>query len=95
MRLWRVPICRPSWCDGSETCLFELALWLGKDIRFFNVFGYITLRTMLAALTALAVADRRPGGHPLAGGQKIGQAVRDDGPKCTSPRPARPPWAAR
>ena len=28
--------------------LLELALWLGKDARFFNVFGYITLRTMLS-----------------------------------------------
>ena len=30
--------------------LLELALLLGKDARFFNVFGYITLRTVLAAL---------------------------------------------
>ena len=33
--------------------LLEIALWLGQDIRGFNVFGYITLRTVLAALTAL------------------------------------------
>ena len=38
--------------------LLELALWLGKDARFFNVFGYLTLRTMLAAGTALAVRLR-------------------------------------
>ena len=36
--------------------LLELALWLGKDARFFNVFGYITLRTMLAAGTALLLS---------------------------------------
>ncbi len=36
--------------------LLELALWLSQDIRGFNVFGYITLRTVLAALTALAIS---------------------------------------
>ena len=36
--------------------LLELALWLGQDIRGFNVFGYITLRTVLAALTALVIS---------------------------------------
>ena len=36
--------------------LLELALWLGKDARFFNVFGYLTLRTMLAAGTALLLS---------------------------------------
>lgn len=62
--------------------LLELALWLGQDIRSFNVLGYITLRTVLAALTALVISL-------LAGprvirwltAKKIGQAVRDDGPK--------------
>ena len=36
--------------------LLELALWLSQDIRGFNVFGYITLRTVLSALTALAIS---------------------------------------
>ena len=41
--------------------LLELALWLSQDIRGFNVFGYITLRTVLAALTALAHdQDQKP-----------------------------------
>ena len=44
--------------------LLELALWLSQDIRGFNVFGYITLRTVLAALLARAAAPdfgfRRP-----------------------------------
>ena len=36
--------------------LLDLALWLGKDIRAFNVFGYITLRAVLATLTSLAIS---------------------------------------
>ena len=62
--------------------LLELALWLGKDARFFNVFGYITLRTVLAAGTALVLS--LVFGPPVIrwlAAKKIGQAVRDDGPK--------------
>ncbi len=62
--------------------LLELALWLGQDIRAFNVFGYITLRTVLAAMTALVISFVF--GPPLIRWlitKKIGQAVRDDGPK--------------
>lgn len=62
--------------------LLELALWLGKDIRAFNVFGYITLRTVLAAMTALSISFVF--GPPVIrwlARKKIGQAVRDDGPK--------------
>ncbi len=62
--------------------LLELSQWLSQDIRAFNVFSYITLRAMLAALTALAISF-------LIGPimirkltyYKIGQAVRDDGPQ--------------
>ncbi len=62
--------------------LLELALWLGKDVRAFNVFGYITLRTMLAALTALVISFIfGPGLIRWLAAKKIGQAVRDDGPK--------------
>jgi phospho-N-acetylmuramoyl-pentapeptide-transferase len=62
--------------------LLELAQWLSKDYRFFSVFNYITLRAVLATLTALLVG--------LAAGPwlirklaqlKIGQAVRTDGPQ--------------
>ena len=62
--------------------LLELSLWLGQDIRAFNVFGYITLRTVLAAMTALLISFVF--GPPLIRwltAKKIGQAVRDDGPK--------------
>ena len=62
--------------------LLALTQWLGQDVRFFNVFSYITLRAVLATLTALLIG--------LAFGpfvirrltaMKIGQAVRDDGPQ--------------
>ncbi|MBN8441440.1 MAG: phospho-N-acetylmuramoyl-pentapeptide-transferase [Thauera sp.] len=62
--------------------LLELALWLGQDIRGFNVIGYITLRTVLAALTALLISlVAGPGVIRWLAAKKIGQAVRDDGPK--------------
>lgn len=62
--------------------LLELALWLGQDIRSFNVIGYITLRTVLAALTALVISlVAGPGVIRWLTAKKIGQAVRDDGPK--------------
>ena len=62
--------------------LLELALWLGQDIRGFNVFGYITLRTVLAALTALAISlIAGPAVIRWLAAKKIGQAVRDDGRK--------------
>ena len=62
--------------------LLELALWLGQDIRGFNVIGYITLRTVLAALTALLISlVAGPGVIRWLTAKKIGQAVRDDGPK--------------
>jgi phospho-N-acetylmuramoyl-pentapeptide-transferase len=62
--------------------LLELAQYLAKDIRAFNVFGYITLRAVLACLTALTISM-------LAGplvirkltAYKIGQSVRNDGPQ--------------
>ena len=37
--------------------LLTLTQWLAQDIRAFNVFGYITLRTVLAAMTALMHLD--------------------------------------
>jgi phospho-N-acetylmuramoyl-pentapeptide-transferase len=62
--------------------LLSLAQWLAQDVRAFNVFQYITLRAVLATLTALAISL-------LAGplvirkltAYKIGQAVRNDGPQ--------------
>jgi len=62
--------------------LLELAEWLARDIRAFNVFSYLTLRAVLAAATALLIGL-------LAGPwvirkltqMKIGQAVRAEGPQ--------------
>jgi phospho-N-acetylmuramoyl-pentapeptide-transferase len=62
--------------------LLEIAQWLAKDIRVFNVFSYITLRAVLASLTALAISFLI---GPLMIRKlttyKIGQSVRDDGPQ--------------
>ena len=64
--------------------LLALTQWLAEDIhiRVFNVFNYITLRAVLATLTALLI-------YFIIGpvmirkltAYKIGQSVRDDGPK--------------
>src|SRR2546422_5577408 len=62
--------------------LLALTQWLAQDVRAFNVFQYITLRAVLATLTALAISL-------LAGplvirkltDYKIGQAARDNVPQ--------------
>ena len=62
--------------------LLELAQWLAKDIRAFNVFSYITLRAVLACLTALVISFViGPAVIRRLTAYKIGQAVRDDGPQ--------------
>src|SRR5256714_13887164 len=62
--------------------LLELAQWLAKDVRLFNVFNYITLRAVLACLTALAISlIPGPYGIRKLTAYKIGQAERDDGPR--------------
>jgi len=62
--------------------LLELAQWLAREVRLFNVFSYITLRAVLACLTALAISlILGPYVIRKLTAYKIGQAVRDDGPK--------------
>ncbi|MBI3223371.1 MAG: phospho-N-acetylmuramoyl-pentapeptide-transferase [Nitrosomonadales bacterium] len=62
--------------------LLALAHWLAQDIRFFSVFGYITLRTVLAAMTALAISFVvGPMMIRKLTAYKIGQSVRNDGPQ--------------
>jgi phospho-N-acetylmuramoyl-pentapeptide-transferase len=62
--------------------LLELAQWLAKDIRAFNVFSYITLRAVLACLTALVITFLiGPTLIRRLTTYKVGQAVRDDGPR--------------
>ena len=62
--------------------LLTLAQWLGEDIRAFNVFGYITLRAVLAALTALIISFMLgPRLIRKLAELKVGQPIRDDGPQ--------------
>ena len=62
--------------------LLELAQWVAKDVRLFNVFNYITLRAVLACLTALAVSlILGPYVIRKLTAYKIGQAVREEGPR--------------
>ncbi|MFO7579329.1 phospho-N-acetylmuramoyl-pentapeptide-transferase [Nitrosomonas halophila] len=62
--------------------LLILSQWIAEDIRAFNVFSYITLRTMLAALTALIISFLiGPAMIRSLTARKIGQSVRDDGPQ--------------
>jgi phospho-N-acetylmuramoyl-pentapeptide-transferase len=62
--------------------LLEIAQWLARDVRLFNVFNYITLRAVLACLTALAISlVLGPFVIRKLTAYKIGQSVRDDGPK--------------
>jgi phospho-N-acetylmuramoyl-pentapeptide-transferase len=62
--------------------LLALAQWLAQDIRFFNVFTYITLRAVLATLTALTIGMiAGPTVIRKLTALKIGQAVRTDGPQ--------------
>ncbi len=62
--------------------LLTLSQWLAQDVRAFNVFGYITLRAVLAAMTAMAISLIA---GPLVirklAAYKIGQMVREEGPK--------------
>jgi phospho-N-acetylmuramoyl-pentapeptide-transferase len=62
--------------------LLEIAQWLAKDFRVFSVFNYITLRAVLACLTALAVSlILGPYMIRKLTAYKIGQAVREEGPR--------------
>ena len=62
--------------------LLMLAQWLSQDIRGFNVFNYITLRAVLAAMTALVISfTAGPSVIRWLAAKKIGQAVRTDGPQ--------------
>jgi phospho-N-acetylmuramoyl-pentapeptide-transferase len=71
--------------DGREqenNMLLRLAQWLAQDVRFFSVFNYITLRAVLAAMTALVISFLvGPTMIRKLTAYKIGQAVRSDGPQ--------------
>jgi phospho-N-acetylmuramoyl-pentapeptide-transferase len=62
--------------------LLWLTEFLARDVRAFNVFSYLTLRAVLACMTALVISFVI--GPRMIGWlarMKIGQAVRDDGPQ--------------
>ncbi|MFZ3223804.1 MAG: hypothetical protein WA142_12005, partial [Rugosibacter sp.] len=62
--------------------LLELAQWLARDYRGFGVFNYITLRAVLATMTALAISFMfGPALIRWLAAKKIGQSVRTDGPQ--------------
>ena len=62
--------------------LLALAEWLEQYARAFNVFGYITLRAVLATMTALVISFLvGPKMIAWLSRMKIGQSVRDDGPQ--------------
>ncbi len=62
--------------------LLDLAQWLAQDIRAFNVFTYITLRAVLATMTALTISFVfGPALIRWLAARKIGQSVRDNGPQ--------------
>jgi len=62
--------------------LLALAQWLAHDIRGFNVFNYITLRAVMATLTALTISFVvGPTLIRKLTYYKVGQSVRDDGPQ--------------
>ncbi len=62
--------------------LLELAEYFSRDIRALNVFSYITLRAVLAAMTALVISFiAGPAMIRKLTAYKIGQSVRTDGPQ--------------
>ena len=62
--------------------LLALANWIAADVRAFNVFSYITLRSVLATMTALVISFViGPRMIRKLTEYKIGQSVRDDGPQ--------------
>jgi phospho-N-acetylmuramoyl-pentapeptide-transferase len=62
--------------------LLYLTELLSKNVRTFNVFSYITLRAVLATMTALVISFViGPKMIEWLTRMKIGQSVRDDGPQ--------------
>ena len=62
--------------------LLEFFQWLSEDIRFFSVFNYLSLRAVMAALTAMVIGFcAGPAVIRKLREMRIGQAVRNYGPK--------------
>lgn len=62
--------------------LVWLTEWLSTYFHFFHVFQYLTLRAILSTLTALSMAlFCGPGIIKWLASLRVGQVIRDDGPK--------------
>src|SRR5579862_2869245 len=62
--------------------LLWLSGWLANYFHFFHVFQYLTLRAILGTLTALVLAlVLGPGIIRQLSSHRVGQVVRDDGPR--------------
>ncbi len=62
--------------------LLEFALWMERHYGAFRLFEYITFRTIMAALTALAVSlFTGPKLIRRLAAVKVGQVIRSDGPQ--------------
>ena len=60
---------------------YHLSLWLSEYISFFNLFRYITFRTIYASLTALLIClIFGPWMIRKLKEMQVGQPIRDDGP---------------
>jgi len=71
--------------------LLYLTEYLARWYSGFHVFQYLTLRGIMAAMTALAIAlIVGPRMIELLGRYQIGQRVRTDGPKSHLPKAGTP-----
>ena len=71
--------------------LLYLAEYLTGYYSGFNVFSYITMRAILASLTALAISFLLgPMMIRRLSTRQIGQTVRDDGPETHLPKAGTP-----
>ena len=82
MRMERVVAALAGAVGGDALMLLWLTELLAKDVRAFNVFQYLTLRAVLACMTALVISFViGPRMITWLTRMKIGQSVRDDGPQ--------------
>src|SRR5450432_1283453 len=71
--------------------LYWLAKLLAPHYSLFNVFSYLTLRAILATMSALSIALLiGPAMIARLSRYQIGQVVRDDGPKSHLPKAGTP-----
>ena len=72
--------------------LLWLSELLAREVRAFNVFGYLSLRAVLATMTALIISFViGPRMIAWLTKMRIGQSVRDDGPQTHLIKAGTPP----